>query len=103
MQEAKQGELREDAAGGNGGAQGDLLMGQAGDERLYDGHSLGIGAGSKIEKGAVYPEPLEIWRQLITSGEPCGPLIITQVFSGRACEAAHPDKEASCTRHISRR
>lgn len=70
VQQAKQGKLSENGARGNGGMKGDLPVGQSGDERLHDGHGLGIGAGSEIEENTIYPESLEVGRQLIAGGEP---------------------------------
>ena len=96
VQQAKQGELGENAARGNGGTKGDLLVGQSGDERLHDGLGLGIGAGSEIEEGATHSEALEIGCQLIAGGKPRGPLSVTLVFGMR--EAANPGKMAGDSR-----
>jgi len=99
VQQAKQGERGENAARGNGSTKGDLLVGQSGDERLHDGYGLGIGAGSEVEENTIYPESLEVGRQLIAGGEPCGPcgpLSIMLVFGMR--EAANPGKMAGDSR-----
>jgi len=70
VQQAKQSKQRENGAGSNGDTKGDLLVGQSGDERLHDGYGLGIGAGSEVEENTIYPESLEVGRQLIAGGEP---------------------------------
>lgn len=46
-------------------------------------------------EGAVYSEALEVGRQLVAGGEPCGPLITAKMF--RVREAANPGNVAGDT------